>query len=1341
MFTNIKFKKICIFLSVLICFNSLSAQMFKRVEGMAGLDKLEENSGVAIADYDGDLDLDIFVVAKAKDQNNVEISHSKLFRNNNNNTFTDVTEIAGLSNLFPISNSEDENPALEGYKYGASWGDYDNDGFPDLFLTNEYKVQLFRNQGDGTFIDKTIEAGIIQKDACWNTSATWFDFNNDGYLDLYSSEWGNCNFNSFYLNNSDGTFTNESLLFAQTNPNKKSYLGIPFDFNSDGWFDLYVSNDLYLKNDLFINHGGVSVTEEAANYGIDNGGHDMAMAINDYNNDGFFDIFITDINENTLYSNNGDNTFKDVALALGVQDTGWGWDVVFADFDLDGDEDIFTVNGFTLTKAQYNFYYENILSEGVIGFIDKTEEENLKELTFGVGATAFDYDNDGDLDLFTTNSDRESFFYKNNTIAYGTQNILNWFKVSLEGTSSNKNAVGTKVSITTDIGAFHRYYTGIGFLSQSILPVHFGLKDATTITELKIKWPSGLEEVYQDLNPNTYIKAIEGNGYEILDIELTDVIIGCTDSNSCNYNPDATEDDGTCEYIKSSTSNILGPKESAFNKVETYIKTINSISQGVWNVEGGEILEGQGTSAIKVKWGFNSTGKVSVFEKNSDCISETVNLTVNLDLTRVSQNVSVARIWNEAILEAIRNDFARPNVHARNLFHLSIALYDTWAISNNSGKPYLMGNTVHDFESELESFSPNEDVQHFTKKAMSFAAYRLLTHRFKNSPGSLESLDRFNLIMEEFGYDTTNSSIDYQSGDAAALGNYIGKSLIEYGLLDGSREVTDYDYSFYESVNPSLDLAISGISNGMTNPNRWQPLTFNTFIDQSGNLINGSTPEFLGPEWGSVLPFALNENDKSIFKSDANSFHVYHDPGMPPQLDLTTETESSKQYKWNFSLVSLWSSHLDPADNVLWDISPRSIGNIDIELFTNSFSDLPNYYNEIEGGDISKGHSINPVTKKPYQPQLVPRADYARVLAEFWADGPDSETPPGHWFTILNYVSDHPLVSKTFNGEGDVLSALEWDVKSYFTLAGAMHDSAISAWGIKGWYDYIRPISAIRYMSDLGQSTNEDLPNYHVGGIPLKEGFIELVASSDELSGNNNEHVGKIKVLAWKGHDYIKNSEKDVAGVGWILAENWWPYQRPSFVTPPFAGYVSGHSTFSRAAAEVLTKITGNAYFPGGMGEFVAKKDDFLVFEKGPSVDVVLQWATYRDASDQTSLSRIWGGIHPPADDIPGRLIGERIGVDAFNFAVNYFTEDQETPSKLESIVYPNPTEDKEVHITHTKLSDQFNLFDVLGNSISISNRHYNDSNGITTIVLPSSLASGIYVLRRNNESKILIFD
>jgi hypothetical protein len=178
--------------------------------------------------------------------------------------------------------------------------------------------------------------------------------------------------------------------------------------------------------------------------------------------------------------------------------------------------------------------------------------------------------------------------------------------------------------------------------------------------------------------------------------------------------------------------------------------------------------------------------------------------------------------------------------------------------------------------------------------------------------------------------------------------------------------------------------------------------------------------------------------------------------------------------------------------------------------------------------------------------------------------------------------------------------------------------------------------------------------SYHPAGLPLIPGYIELVLAGDPLA-SGTVNIGKIKLKAWRGHDFIDNVDVEDAGVDWMLAENWLPYQRPSFVTPPFAGYISGHSTYSRAAAEVLTDFTGDEYFPGGLGVFTAEQNDFLVFEEGPSVDIQLQWATYQDAADESSMSRIWGGIHPPCDDVPGRIVAVEIAEDAFNKAEEYF--------------------------------------------------------------------------------------
>ena len=438
----------------------------------------------------------------------------------------------------------------------------------------------------------------------------------------------------------------------------------------------------------------------------------------------------------------------------------------------------------------------------------------------------------------------------------------------------------------------------------------------------------------------------------------------------------------------------------------------------------------------------------------------------------------------------------------------------------------------------------------------------------------------------------------------------------------------------------------------MTDPHRWQPLALKFFKDQACNIIIGGYPDFLSPEWGQVTSFSLTRAVRTIYQRDGFNYWVFRDPGAPPYIG----TESDEYYRWGFELVSTWSSHLDPTDGVLWDISPRSIGNAPLP----DPDEYESFYDLFDGGDWGKGYHVNPVTGEPYAPQIVPRGDYARVLAEFWADGPASETPPGHWFTIANYVSDHELTVKRLAGQGPILGDLEWDVKLYLALGGAVHDCAVSAWGIKGWYDYLRPISALRYMADRGQSSDPKGPSYHVDGVRLYPDFIEVVTEESTALGERHEHLkgeeGKIAVNAWRGPDYIIDPETDEAGVGWILAENWWPYQRPSFVTPPFAGYISGHSTFSRAAAEVLTQFTGSPWFPGGLGEFYCPMNEFLVFEDGPSVDVTLQWASYYDASDQTSLSRIWGGIHPPADDIPGRIIGSKIGRTAFNKALSYFT-------------------------------------------------------------------------------------
>jgi uncharacterized surface protein with fasciclin (FAS1) repeats len=617
----------------------------------------------------------------------------------------------------------------------------------------------------------------------------------------------------------------------------------------------------------------------------------------------------------------------------------------------------------------------------------------------------------------------------------------------------------------------------------------------------------------------------------------------------------------------------------------------------------------------------------------------------------LAQNQSIAKMWNKELIKAIRKDFARPPVHARNLYHTSVAMHEAWAAYENNEEMFLLGKTIGNFTAAFAGVATPSNILEAQKEALSFAFFRLIKHRFQNSPGVSITTNSINAKMDSLGYNRNNVSIDYINGGPAELGNYIANRIIAWGYQDGSNEINNYANQYYQPVNNVIEVEQPGNPN-MLDPNRWQAISLSVAIDQSGNILT-STPPHLAPEWGNVRSFALTDSLRTLHTRNGNTFKVYRDAGAPPQLDTINAGDLDDFYKWNYAMVSVWQSHLDTTDNVMWDISPASIGNIN--SYPTNWSEYQNFYDFFNGGDNGQGRTINPITNQPYAPQIVKRGDYARVLAEFWADGLDSETPAGHWFAIYNKVIEHPLFVKQWAGQGPILSDLEYDIKAYLTLSGAMHDAAICAWSHKGWYDSPRPVSSIRYMAGKGQSTDQNLPNYHPAGIPLIPGFIEVVDEMDALAGLNNENIGKIKLYTWKGPTYISNPQTDMSGVGWILAENFWPYQRPTFVSPPFAGYISGHSTFSAAAAKIMTEITGSEYFPGGMSDFVAGQNDFLHFEEGPSQTISLQWATYKDASDQCSLSRIWGGIHPPVDDIPGRFIGQETGSEAFIKANNLF--------------------------------------------------------------------------------------
>ena len=574
---------------------------------------------------------------------------------------------------------------------------------------------------------------------------------------------------------------------------------------------------------------------------------------------------------------------------------------------------------------------------------------------------------------------------------------------------------------------------------------------------------------------------------------------------------------------------------------------------------------------------------------------------------------SIARRWDEQLLAAIRMDTPRPPVHARNLYHVSAAVWDAWAAYDP--------RAAQIFHRERATAA---NIEVARAEAISYAAYRLIRDRYSKSATPYDTLRRLDTAFAALGYDAANTSTAGSS--PAALGNRIFQAVHAAGLADGSNEGGNYaPGDRFNSVNPPLVLGESGTT--MIDPNRWQPLQINGYTEQNGLVTPGITVQpHVCPHWASVTAFALRRADPT---------QPYIDPGPPPMLGGPTDTEFKRQ----FAQVVAHSSELDPADATTIDISPAAM------------------HNNSLGQNDGRGRPTNPITSRPYPPNVVNRADYARALTEYWADGPQSETPPGHWNVVANEVSDNPLTVKRIGGAGPVVNDLEWDVKLYLALNGAMHDAAIGAWGLKGKYDSVRPVSAIRYLCAHGQCTDRTLPSYSENGIPLQPGLIELVTADSARAGQRHahlaDHIGAIAIRAWRGQP--TNPSAQVGGVGWTLAIDWLPFQLPTFVTPAFAGYTSGHSTFSRSGSELLTRFTGSPYFPGGLHSVEIPANNFLRVERGPSQPVRLQWATYFDAADAAGTSRLYGGIHIAADDFAGRVVGSTIGIGAFDAAQRLF--------------------------------------------------------------------------------------
>ena len=547
---------------------------FRDVAGSAGLGNavnvfgsptekrhlLEEmGGGVAFFDYDHDGWLDIFLVNGSSFEGFKEGAEptSYLFHNNRDGTFTDVTRDAGLTH--------------SGWGQGCCVGDYDNDGFDDLFVSYWGRNVLYRNNGDGTFRDVSEEAGVAGDGRRWGAACCFLDYDRDGFLDLFVANYVNydpdaspepggaesCWYNNIpvacgpqgfgggtnvlYRNLGNGKFEDVSErtgiavprgpadpAFAKTNWRPVGSYGMgaaAADFNNNGWPDIYVACDtapslLYRNN----RDGTFSESGIAAGCAFNEDGAAMAgmgVGVADYDGDGWFDIVRTNFSDQvtTLYQNNGDGTFYDVSLqvGLGINTKYLGFGAGFFDFDNDGWKDIFLANGHVypaiegkglhVTYKQRKILYRN-RRNGRFQDISRKAGPGITDRRVSRGCAFGDFDNDGKVDVVVNNLDDAPSLLRNEC-----HNSNNWLMVKCIGTKSNRSAIGARVSVTTGSHIqIDEVMSGSSYYSQNDLRLHFGLGSARRADRVEVRWPLGGVESFEAVSANRLIRIREGEG-------------------------------------------------------------------------------------------------------------------------------------------------------------------------------------------------------------------------------------------------------------------------------------------------------------------------------------------------------------------------------------------------------------------------------------------------------------------------------------------------------------------------------------------------------------------------------------------------------------------------------------------------------------------------------------------------------------------------------------------------------------------------------------------------------------------------------------------------------------
>ena len=485
----------------------LHAQMFTPAEQQAGLQFAIYGHGTAAADYNNDGLIDIYFVTRSPNNPNRRGTANLLFKNNGDGTFTDVAGEAGVEGVIDTTKNLADRVSLN---YGASWGDFDNDGDVDLYITNKGVDELYENLGNGTFKDISHSAGIdvTRRES---TTAVWFDYDRDGDLDLYVGSYGTFgtipnSANVLYRNDGDKTFSNVT---EDAGVGDISYTFTPLivDANFDGWPDIYNVND-FGDNFFYLNNGDGTFREATQEYGLVNDGHGMGATLGDYNNDGRFDIYFTNIADeiglewSPLLRHESSGKFTDVSAQSGTAITHWAWGCEFFDYDLDGDLDIYVVNGFNGNGFTNRLYRNN--SDGT--FADISAESGTDSPIEARGLCVADFNNDGSLDLFISNWRNPAQLYINDMQGG------NFLKINLVGTQSNRDAFGATVQVQAAGKSYYRPNDGVEYLGQSKVPIHFGMANATKADRIIVNWPNGQTQEFLDVQANQTLTIVEGQG-------------------------------------------------------------------------------------------------------------------------------------------------------------------------------------------------------------------------------------------------------------------------------------------------------------------------------------------------------------------------------------------------------------------------------------------------------------------------------------------------------------------------------------------------------------------------------------------------------------------------------------------------------------------------------------------------------------------------------------------------------------------------------------------------------------------------------------------------------------